>query len=455
VKKFKKVMALSLALAMGLSLCACGGNDDTTEAPVADTEAATEGVAGTEEVAEVEMPAEEGETIYVYSWNTELGDRLQYFRDAYPQYSDRVEYVNLGLGGTDIEYQTQIDTLLQAGAGAEKYPSIIAADNDVALHWSQSEYTLPLADLGIGGDDYANMYQYTLDYASYEGQVKSITWQSTPGCFCYRTDIAEEVLGAGDPETVQAAVADWDKFFETADKMKEAGYKMVSGPDDVKYVIVDSKTSPWVQDDKLNIDGWVTEYLETAKKLYDGDYTNKTSMWSEGWTAGMDGDVFGYFGCTWFLYWSLNPTETADSWNICEGPSAYHWGGTYLSVGKDCPDTALAALVLRTLCCDTEVMTKMCEETKDFVNNKAAVQAVSDAGKGASEKCGGADPIPTFLAAAEKIDLSNATSYDAIFNGFVDTASAAYNSGDAATVEDAIQMVKDQVSDGYNYITVE
>ena len=73
VKKFKKVMALSLALAMGLSLCACGGSDDTTEAPVADTEAATEGVAGTEEVAEVEMPAEEGETIYVYSWNTELG----------------------------------------------------------------------------------------------------------------------------------------------------------------------------------------------------------------------------------------------------------------------------------------------------------------------------------------------------------------------------------------------
>ncbi|MDE6759835.1 MAG: ABC transporter substrate-binding protein [Lachnospiraceae bacterium] len=456
MKKFKKVMALSLALAMGLSLVACGGGDDdatTAEGTTAGGDDAQ--TPATEEVQEVEMPSEDGDPIYVYSWNTELGDRLQYFRDAYPQYSDRVEYVNLGLGGTDIEYQTQIDTLLQAGAGAEKYPSIIAADNDVALHWTESEYTIPMADIGIGGDDFSEMYQYTLDYATYNGAVKAVSWQATPGVFCYRTDIAEEVLGASDPDTVQAALADWDKFFETADKLKEAGYKIVSGPDDVKYPIADSRKSPWVENDKLNIDGWVTEYLETAKKLYDGDYTNKTQMWSDAWTANMDKDVFGYFGCTWFLYWSLNPEEHANDYNICQGPVSYHWGGTYLSVGKDCPDTALAALVLRTLCCDTEVLTKLCEETKDFVNNKAAVKAVSDAGNGNSDKCGGNDPIPTFMEAAEGIDLSNATSYDAIFNGFVDTASAAYNSGEAKDVDAAIQMVKDSVSDGYNYITVE
>ena len=45
---------------------------------------------------------------------------------------------------------------------------------------------------------------------------------------------------------------------------------MVSGPDDIKYPLADSKTSPWVEDDKLNIDGWVNTYLEYAKKLYDG-----------------------------------------------------------------------------------------------------------------------------------------------------------------------------------------
>lgn len=460
MKKFKKVMALSLALAMGLSLCACGGDDATT------TEGTTTGGAdappATEAIQEVEMPDEEGETIYIYSWNDELGQRMEFFNDKYPQYADRIEYINLGMGGTDDEYKTAIATLLEAGiSGSDKYPSIIAADNDVALNYTQSDYSLPMADIGIGGADFDNMYQYTLDYATYNGAVKAVTWQATPGVICYRTDIAEEVLGAGDPETVSAAISDWDKFFETADKMKEKGYKMVSGPDDIKYALIDQKTSPWVTDDKLNIDQWVTDYLEYSKKLYDGGYTNKTGMWDDAWKAGMDADVFCYFGCTWFLYWSLLEEkegvtyEHAADYNICEGPVSYHWGGTYLTVTKECPDTALAALVLRTLCCDTEVMTEMCAETKDFVNNKVAVKAVSDSDRGKSEKCGGADPIPTFMASAENIDLSKATSYDSTFNGFVDTASASYNSGDAKDVDAAIQMIKDAVSDGYSFITVE
>lgn len=465
MKKFKKVMALSLAMAMGLSLVACGGSsDDTTTEGTTAAAGGDDSTPTTEAVADFEMPAEDGEKIYVYSWNTELGDGLlKDFQEKYPQYADQVEYVNLGVGGTDPEYQTQIDAQLQAGTGAEKYPSIIAADNDVALHWVQSDYTLNLADIGVGGDDTAEMFKYTLDYATYNGSLKALSWQATPGVVCYRTDIAEEVLGAGDRETVQAAIADWDKFFETADKMKEKGYKMVSGPDDIKYPLADSKTSPWVEDDKLNIDGWVNTYLEYAKKLYDGDYTNKTAMWSDAWSQGMDGDVFCYFGTTWFLYWSLlpdnedgtNDAKHVEDYNIVTGPQTYHWGGTYLSVGKDCPNTALAALVLKTICCDKDVLKAHCESSSDFVNNKAAVQELIDEGKGASKKCGGENPLPAFMKAAEGISLPYATPYDAIFNGFVDTASQAYNSGEIKSVDEAIQKVKEQVSDGYSFITVE
>ena len=54
MKKFKKAMALSLALAMGLSLVACGGStEDTTEATEAETtEAATEADEDTTEADE-------------------------------------------------------------------------------------------------------------------------------------------------------------------------------------------------------------------------------------------------------------------------------------------------------------------------------------------------------------------------------------------------------------------
>ena len=115
MKKFKKAMALSLALAMGLSLVACGDKKEETTTEATTTEATTTEAAATDDAtaddasasnAEVSlpMPAEDSDPIYVYSWNTELGDRLQYVKDKYPQYADLILYEKLGLGGTSVEY---------------------------------------------------------------------------------------------------------------------------------------------------------------------------------------------------------------------------------------------------------------------------------------------------------------------------------------------------------------
>ena len=58
-------------------------------------------------------------------------------------------------------------------------------------------------------------------------------------------------------------------------------------------------------------------------------------------------------------------------------------------------------------------------------------------------------------AAAKGLSLKNATSYDNIFNAYLDTASQSYNSGDLATVDDAIINIKEQVSAAYSDIVVE
>lgn len=52
----------------------------------------------------------------------------------------------------------------------------------------------------------------------------------------YNRDAAKKVLGTDDPEKVQEAVSDWDKFNETAEKMKAKGYKMVSSANDTYRV---------------------------------------------------------------------------------------------------------------------------------------------------------------------------------------------------------------------------
>ena len=469
MKKFKKAMALSLALAMGLSLVACGkeekkddNKDTTTEATTTaaegseDATTAAEGGEETTEAATLPMPAEDSAPIYCYSWNTEFGDRLNYVKEKYPQYADLIQYENLGLGGGSDEYKTAIENAL--AAGGEKVPSIVAMDDALALYFLSSDYIVPVEDLGITPDMYKNAYDYTINYATIDGKVKGLTWQATPGCFIYRTDIAEKVLGVTEPDEVQEYVKDWDTFLATAQTMKDAGYAMLSGCDDAKYPFFDKRSQGWVVDDTFVCDQAIIDYLEFAKKLYDGDFTKKSAQWDDNWNTNFTADVFGYFGCTWFVYWSINDSEGSETYGkrrACQGPNAYHWGGTYLGVSDQCPNKELAALVLYTLTCDTDVMYKLSEETLDFVNNQEAVAKLIADGKGDSPVLGGQNPLVTFDAAAKLIDLSAATEYDSTINGYLDNISGAYNSGEYADVDAAVEALKKQVRDGYSYLTVE
>ena len=455
MRKIKKALALSLAMAMGLSLVACGGNDDaTTEAT---TEAKTEATeADASATGAIAAPSTDGwddsKKIYAYSWDEDFSKKMNVVLDKFPEYKDYVEFVTLGVGGTTDEYKTAIDTALTSG---DKYPSLIPADNDVAKYWSEDDTkTANLTDLGFTDDVMANSYDFAKQYGTYNGELKAVTWQATAGSVFYRRDIAKEVLGSDDPETVQAALADWDKFFETADKLKDAGYKIVSGPSDVKYAIWDTQSQPWVTDDgsseKLTLDGAVTEYLETGKKIYDGGYSNNTALWDSSWAADManDSKVFCYFGCPWFIGSMQGNGAVDGNWGAVTGPTSYHWGGTYVMVGKDTPNPELCAFLLYELTCDPDVGVDITNKTGDCVNNKAAnerlINGELSSGNAAQKFLGGQNPIEVWAASAEGINLSNTTYQDASIKAFIDEAATAYNSNTYTSVDDAVKYIEDK-----------
>ena len=468
MRKIKKALALSLAMAMGLSLVACGGNDDatteaTTEAKTEATEAASDDATEATEATEADASAtgaiaapstdgwDDSKKIYAYSWDEDFSKKMNIVLDKFPEYKDYVEFVTLGVGGTSDEYKTAIDTALKSG---DKYPSLIPADNDVAKYWSETDATANLTDLGFTDDVMANSYDFAKQYGTKDGQLKCVTWQATAGSVFYRRDIAKEVLGSDDPETVQAALADWDKFFETAGKLKDAGYKIVSGPSDVKYAIWDTQSQPWVTDDgskeTLTLDKSVTEYLETAKKIYDGEYSNNTSMWDNSWAADMkdDSKVFCYFGCPWFIGSMQGNGATDGNWGAVTGPTSYHWGGTYVCVGKDTNNPELAAFLLYELTCDPDVGVEITNKTGDCVNNKEAnarlIAGELSADNAAAKFLGGQNPIEVWAASAEGINLSNLTYQDASIKAFIDEASTAYNSGTYKSVDEAVKYIQDK-----------
>lgn len=408
-----------------------------------------ESVVDVQEIQNVKMPSENGAPFYIYSWNDELGERLKYFEELYPQYKNRLVYINMNLGSTSNEYITMLETMIQNGPEQEEcYPSMVALDENIALEFIRSENTIPIEEVGISDKELSDMYQFTLDYASYNQQVKALTWQTNPGVVCYRTDIAKEVLGTSDPIEIQKEISNWDGFFSTANKMKEAGYKMISGPDDIKFPYYNMKEEPWVLDGNLNMDAWISDYLTVSKNLHDGDFTSNTSIESDAWFSNMDKDVFCYFGNAKFFYWQLDPTIHAEDYALCKGPTSYHWGGTYLSVTSDCVDKDFAALVLRTLCCDESSMKKIYTETNDFVNNKEVIKELI-----ADESV--ATPLSIFHSVANEIDVSNVTPYDMQLNFFVDEITRKYNVGMIVHVEDAKEELKKKVKEYNPYIHVE
>ena len=380
--KFRKVLALTLVGATAV-LAACGSKAASTD-----------------------KPKDSKEPFYVYSWNTEVGDRLEYFKKAYPEYADRIQYVNTG--GSDT-YQEKIDAILSS-PDAEEYPDLIALEADYIKKYVSSDYTLDVKELGIVEADYKNQYQYTLDIPKDErtGGIKALSWQAAPGAMMYRRSLAKQYLGTDDPVKVQEYFKDWNTMLETGrliDEKSAGATKLFSGNDDVFRVYMAAREKAWVQDGKLVIDDTMLEYMDFNKQLEQGNLTNKTAQWTEAWNGNAASDsTFAYMGCTWFLHWTIKPNSggtavgegTYGDWAMTQGPQEYYWGGTWLAATEKTDDKALAGLIMKFMTCDTDNMAAIATDTLDYVNNKEAVTKLVGEGKGSFDFLGGQDFLNTF-----------------------------------------------------------
>ncbi len=460
MKKFKKVLALSLALAMGLSLVACSGSDDSTTASNGGNDASSE------EGGSSEAAGEEGTVFNIYCWNDEFASRMASFMPGYTA-DDVKNPANGGVmdDGTrvnfvvtpsdDNAYQNKLDATLpnNESAAADDKVDMFLIEADYALKYVNADVTMNVEDLGITADDMADMYQYTKDIVtSDDGAVKAVSWQATPGLFAYRRSIAKEVLGSDDPATVQESVKDWATFNATAEKMKAAGYFMLAGYDDAYRPFSNNVSQGWVVDGVVTVDPKLKEWVDQTKEFTDKGYNNKASLWSAEWAAeqGPNGKTFGFFYSTWGINFTLMGNSLADQdaeeavgngifgdWAVCEGPAAYYWGGSWICGATGTDNPTLVHDIMYSMTCDPAIAKAITEETQDYTNNEPAMEEIASSDF-QSDFLGGQNHIALFTEAAPKIDMSNAGPYDQGCNEEFQGAMKDYFDGTVADYDTAL-----------------
>lgn len=244
--KKKVVSALLCATMVATMFAGCGSKESDNNASTPDTSKA-------DTSSEVSEPAEDtGKVLNIYCWNEEFKSRIT---AHYPDYKE-VDATHGKIGDVDVvwnitpnddnAYQNNLDATLlnQADAPADDKIDLFLVEADYALKYVDTDYTMPIKDLGITDDDLSKQYQYTKDIVTdSNGVLKGLSWQGCPGVLFYNRDAAKEVLGTDDPDKVQESVKDWDTYNDTAKKMKDAGYKMTASANDTYRVYSNNVTS--------------------------------------------------------------------------------------------------------------------------------------------------------------------------------------------------------------------
>ncbi len=373
---------------------------------------------------------------YIYSWDREFERRLEYVYQAYPEIESRIHYTVIGNGEG---YREEIGRLLQEPE-AEEYPDMIVMGADLILEYVCSDRLLAVTECGITEIDLREMNPYTIAMATDRKDyiLKGVSWQSCPGAFFYRKDLAKELLGVKNPEEMQEKVGSWEKFLETARQVDEASggkTKILASREGLLEIVMFGKTQPWVVlDGVFQMDGTESVYMEVVYALEREGLTGQAAEGSGEWNAGFaDGSVLGYFGGTGFPGGEIEPNcggsgigeGTYGLWNVCQGPVPYVTGGNWLGASAGCSDPALAGQIMQALCCNGEVMAEVSKGTSDYMNHKAVMESFFGE-KDSDGLFGGQDVGKAFAAIADRAEAFWMCVYDREIHRKLEKQATAY-----------------------------
>ena len=462
---WKKVVSVLLIGTMAFSMMACGGNDNSSD------NKANNG--GTQSASNEETKLDD--KLVVWTLSNDLIDFGKRFQDETGVEVDTVVI-------EPADYPTKVQTALLAG---ESEPDVIVGEPQMLEDFYDAGFFANLDD--FGAQDYADDI---VDYVWQVGQdadgiQRAISYQITPAGFYYRRDIAQEVFGTDDPDEIGKLFSSYDKILETAQTLKDAGYRIFASDAELQYF---SGDSAWVVDGKLNVDQARYDYMDLCVDLYQKDLTAYANQWSTPWYQAMAGEVpilsadiqnyaddsvnvwdatqfeestkdmdkttvFSFGLPSWgVLTMRDNVGETSGKWGVCSGPSYGFGGGTYIGVSSQSKRQQTAWEFVKFCTLNEDTADWWIEYSQgDTVSLKSALEKHKD---DANEIYGGEKLYSFWLQQAEGIDYSKVTRYDKAIGDAWGEAISAIKTGQKSK-DEAVDEFYDKVAATYPDITIE
>lgn len=483
----KRTLALVATLAMtATAFASCG--DSTTESSSSSSQAESSAEESSEEESSEEESSEEesseeesapaestgeldasvgtgGDTFTVAAWNADdvpyliaQWKGLDAAAVADNSADSSINFINFGVGGG--EASEKYDNLFKSGDDLDVY----FCEADWALKYiNDDEKTLALDKLGLGDSDFANIYSYTDEIGKDKNGVrKGVSWQAAAGGFYYRSDLAKDFLGVEDPEAMQEKIGDWDKFVAAAKEVSEASGGKTALADTLGgmwQAYACGRTTPWVVDNKLQIDDFCEDFANTAKELWDCGGITKNSQWSDEWTAaGTNDTCMGYFVSTWgFGGFALDAAggeggATYGKWAVCEGPQPFYWGGTWIVVNPKTDNGEEARDFIVSATSDEAQMAAYATSKPEYVNNSKVMDDLISSetvfNQKITDNMGGQNFYAALAENAKGINFNGLiTEYDAtVKTDFINAVKENFLDG-GATWEETVEAFKDLVSE--------
>jgi ABC-type glycerol-3-phosphate transport system substrate-binding protein len=387
-------------------------------------------------------------TIVVWSFTDEVEGLLNNY---YLKDNPDAKKIDYSFTPTD-QFENRLDPVLASGRGA---PDIFALEAAFVRKYVESGQLLDLTD--VYERNRSKLLAYPVEIGTYNGRVYGMSWQACPGAFFYRRSIAIKYLGTDDPAQVQTYVANFDKFLETAELLKQrsgGSAVILASRGDLFNVFVDGRSQPWVVNGRLTIDEVMLQYMDMCKLFYENGYDGNVGQWGDGWFAAMRGELtnasgraleaFGFFLPTWGLHYVLktNAGSTAGDWAMCQGPAGYRWGGTWLGAykGTQYPDEVKS--VIEWLTTNDGFLERYALDSGDVISNIPVMNKIAPT---FSEPfLGGQNHYAAFVAMAQNVDGKLLQGSDQTINGIFGEEVTAYVNGEK-TRDQALADFRTQV----------